>query len=94
MDGFSARKIEYGSILKDFYDFGLFGTSPAGPTWDLSQVDLGSARPKPTTSHAHFDVDKDLDNNLIFLSATLKGKNASKLDIQNKMNSQICLKEL
>ena len=46
-DGFSARKVEYGSILKVFYDFGLLGSSPAGPTWVLTQVDLGSARPKP-----------------------------------------------
>ena len=47
LDGFSARKIEYGSILKDFYNFGLFGSSPAGPNWVLTQVGLGSARLKP-----------------------------------------------
>jgi len=53
----------------------------------------GNIRSIPSSKIRFHYRGSDLDNNLIFLSATLKGKNASKLDIQNKMNDYLKRKE-
>ena len=59
LGGFAARKIEYGSILRDLNDFAFLGSSPAGPTWVFTQVDrtlgfwpahVGFGRTKPKST--------------------------------------------